>query len=99
MLIGLQGAGKTTTAGKLALNLKGKGKSPLLVAADVYRPAAIDQLEVLGETVGVPVFRAPDGTDPEEIARLGLERAKKEESGSRDHRYRWSTARRRRADG
>ncbi len=78
MLIGLQGAGKTTTAGKLALNLKGKGKSPLLVAADVYRPAAIDQLEVLGETVGVPVFRAPDGTDPEEIARLGLERAKKE---------------------
>jgi signal recognition particle subunit SRP54 len=78
MLIGLQGAGKTTTAGKLALNLKGKGKSPLLVAADVYRPAAIDQLEVLGATVGVPVFRAPDGTDPEEIARLGLERAKKE---------------------
>jgi signal recognition particle subunit SRP54 len=78
MLIGLQGAGKTTTAGKLALQLKGKGKSPLLVAADIYRPAAIEQLEVLGETVGVPVFRAPDGTDPEEIARLGLERAKKE---------------------
>jgi signal recognition particle subunit SRP54 len=78
MMIGLQGAGKTTTAGKLALHLKGKGKSPLLVAADVYRPAAIEQLEVLGETVGVPVFRAPDGTDPEEIARLGLERAKKE---------------------
>jgi len=78
MLIGLQGAGKTTTAGKLALQLKGKGKSPLLVAADIYRPAAIEQLEVLGETVGVPVFRAPDGTDPEEIARLGLERATKE---------------------
>jgi signal recognition particle subunit SRP54 len=78
MMIGLQGAGKTTTAGKLALHLKGKGKSPLLVAADVYRPAAIEQLEVLGETVGVPVFRAPDGTDPEEIARLGLERATKE---------------------
>jgi signal recognition particle subunit SRP54 len=78
MMVGLQGSGKTTTAGKLALQLKSKGKLPLLVAADVYRPAAIEQLEVLGKTVEVPVYRAPDGTDPAEIARLGLERAKKE---------------------
>ena len=72
MMVGLQGAGKTTTAGKLALQLKGQGRSPLLIAADVYRPAAIDQLEVLGETIEVPVFRAPEGTDPEEITRQGL---------------------------
>jgi signal recognition particle subunit SRP54 len=78
MMVGLQGAGKTTTAGKLALQLKGKGKSPLLVAADVYRPAAIDQLEALGKTADVLVFRAPDGTDPAQIARLALERAKNE---------------------
>lgn len=78
LMVGLQGSGKTTTAGKLALQLKGKGKSPLLVAADVYRPAAIEQLEVLGETVGVPVYRAPEGTDPVEIARQGIERARNE---------------------
>ena len=78
LMVGLQGSGKTTTAGKLTLLLKGKGKSPLLVAADIYRPAAIEQLEVLGETVGVPVYRAPEGTDPVEIARQGIERARKE---------------------
>ena len=72
MMVGLQGAGKTTTAGKLALQLKGIGKSPLLVAADVYRPAAIDQLEVLGEKIEVPVYRAPDGTDVADIATGGL---------------------------
>lgn len=72
MMVGLQGAGKTTTAGKLALQLKNKGRTPILVAADVYRPAAIDQLEVLGETIDVPVFRAPDGTDPADIAKQGL---------------------------
>lgn len=56
MLCGLQGSGKTTTAGKLALTLKGRGRNPLLVAADLQRPAAIDQLHVIGEQVGVPVF-------------------------------------------
>jgi signal recognition particle subunit SRP54 len=68
MLVGLQGAGKTTTAGKLALSLKKKGKKPLLVAADVYRPAAIKQLEVLGSQIGVPVF-SQGQTDPVMIAR------------------------------
>ena len=56
MLVGLQGAGKTTTAGKLAHLLKRQGKRPLMVAADIYRPAAIKQLEVLGEQLEIPVF-------------------------------------------
>jgi signal recognition particle subunit SRP54 len=68
MLVGLQGAGKTTTAGKLALSLKKKGRKPMLVAADIYRPAAIQQLEVLGNQVGVPVF-SQGAIDPVLIAR------------------------------
>src|SRR4051812_36765772 len=56
MMCGLQGSGKTTTCGKLALYLKGKGKNPLLVAADLQRPAAIDQLSTLGQQIDVPVF-------------------------------------------
>lgn len=59
MLVGLQGAGKTTTAGKLALMFKKKGHRPMLAACDVYRPAAIKQLEVLGEQTDVPVYRMP----------------------------------------
>lgn len=75
MLVGLQGTGKTTTVGKLAFNLKKKKKSPLLVAADVYRPAAITQLQVLGEQVGVPVFSLGNEVSPVEIARQSLEKA------------------------
>ena len=75
MLVGLQGTGKTTTVGKLAYNLKKKKKSPLLVAADVYRPAAITQLQVLGEQVGVPVFSLGNEVSPVEIARQSLEKA------------------------
>src|SRR5262245_40199026 len=56
MLCGLQGQGKTTTAGKLALTLRAQGRKPLLVAADLQRPAAVDQLQVLGEQIGVPVY-------------------------------------------
>ncbi|HSM56367.1 MAG TPA: signal recognition particle receptor subunit alpha, partial [Candidatus Sulfomarinibacteraceae bacterium] len=56
MLVGLQGSGKTTTAAKLALNMRRDGRRPLLVAADVYRPAAIDQLETLGKQLDVPVY-------------------------------------------
>ena len=56
MMTGLQGAGKTTHAGKIAASFKQKGKNPLLVACDVYRPAAIDQLKIVGESIGVPVF-------------------------------------------
>ena len=67
MLVGLQGSGKTTAASKLAYRLKEQGHSPLLVAADVYRPAAVDQLESLGEDIGVKVYRG-DGKDPVNIA-------------------------------
>ncbi len=72
MMVGLQGAGKTTMSGKIARMLKEKGRKPLLAAADVYRPAAIDQLCVLGESIDVPVHRAPDGTDPVEICREAM---------------------------
>lgn len=75
MLVGLQGAGKTTTVGKLAANLKKHHKKPLLVAGDIYRPAAITQLQVLGEQVGVPVFALGDQVSPVQIAREALEKA------------------------
>lgn len=75
MLVGLQGAGKTTTAGKLALMLKKKGHRPLLVAGDVYRPAAVKQLEVLGEQTGVPVYKK-EGDSPVQIAKSATEYAK-----------------------
>ena len=77
MLVGLQGAGKTTTAGKLSLMLKNKkGRKPLLVACDVYRPAAIKQLEVLGEQTDVPVYRMPPNVDPVHIAQYAIDTAK-----------------------
>lgn len=78
MLMGLQGSGKTTTAAKLANFYKEKGRRPLLVAADVYRPAAIDQLKVLGERIGVPVFSLGADADPVEIARQALVHADRE---------------------
>ena len=77
MMCGLQGAGKTTHSGKLAAMYKKKGKNPLLVACDVYRPAAIDQLHVVGEQVGVPVFSMGSNISPVEIAKAGVEHAKK----------------------
>ena len=77
MMVGLQGAGKTTHTGKLALHLKKKGKNPLLVACDVYRPAAVDQLKIVGDNVGVPVFSMGTGTNPVKIAKAGVEHAKK----------------------
>jgi signal recognition particle subunit SRP54 len=76
LLAGLQGSGKTTFAGKLARWLKEKGKRTLLVSADVYRPAAIDQLERVAGQAGVGFWRAPDGTPPVEIARQGFEQAR-----------------------
>ena len=77
MMVGLQGAGKTTHAGKIAAMYKGKGKHPLLVACDVYRPAAVDQLTIVGQTVGVPVFSMGTKISPVEIAKAGVEHAKK----------------------
>ena len=73
MLVGLQGGGKTTTAGKLALYYKKQGKQPLLVGADVYRPAAIKQLELLAEQISVPFFSLGEGNSPVAIAREAVE--------------------------
>jgi signal recognition particle subunit SRP54 len=76
MMVGLQGSGKTTTAAKLAVRLRKEGHRPLLVAADVYRPAAVDQLVQLGDQVGVEVHTRPVGTPALEVARSGLEVAR-----------------------
>ena len=76
MMVGLQGSGKTTTAAKLAVRLRKDGKKPLLVAADVYRPAAVDQLVQLGDQIGVEVHTRPVGTPALEVARSGLEVAR-----------------------
>lgn len=81
MLVGLQGAGKTTACAKLASNLKRQGHSPLLVAGDVYRPAAIDQLKVLGDTISVPVFSMGADQSPVAIAKGAVAHA---ESRGRD---------------
>jgi len=77
LIAGLQGSGKTTFSGKLANYLKSvKGKSPLLVAADVYRPAAVDQLKVLGAQIGIDVYAEPENKDPKKIAEAALQFAK-----------------------
>jgi len=75
MLVGLQGTGKTTTAGKLAAWLKQTGKQPMLAACDVYRPAAIDQLEIVGKAVNTPVYVNRDTNDPEQIASEAVKEA------------------------
>ena len=77
MMTGLQGAGKTTTAGKLAKMFKSKGRRPLLVACDVYRPAAIQQLQVVGGKVDVPVFTIDGNKNPVDISKKAIEHAKK----------------------
>jgi signal recognition particle subunit SRP54 len=77
LIAGLQGSGKTTFSGKLASYLKRQGRSVLLTACDIYRPAAIDQLKVLGEQVGVEVYAEPDNKDAVKIARAAIEHAKK----------------------
>ena len=77
MLVGLQGSGKTTTAAKLALKLQKESRPTRLIAADVYRPAAIDQLETLGSQLGVPVYSERDSKDVVKIARQGLDQARR----------------------
>lgn len=76
LLCGLQGSGKTTTCAKLAKWLISQGKKPMMAACDIQRPAAIKQLQILGEQIEVPVYAKTDGTKPEQIAREALERAK-----------------------
>jgi signal recognition particle subunit SRP54 len=75
MLVGLQGSGKTTTAGKLALHLRQQGRTPFLVPADVYRPAAIDQLRKLGSQLAIPVYDSDQKLKPEEICQDALSKA------------------------
>jgi len=75
LMVGLQGSGKTTSSAKIALYLKGQGKRPILAAADIYRPAAIKQLQVLGEKTGIPVFSLGDQVSPVEIAKQALAEA------------------------
>ena len=77
MMVGLQGSGKTTTAAKLALKLKGESRATRLIACDVYRPAAIDQLETLGKQLDVPVYSDRSTTDVVKIAKAGLDQAKR----------------------
>src|SRR5690606_22012038 len=77
LIAGLQGSGKTTFSGKLAAYLRKQGRSVLLAACDIYRPAAIDQLKVLGQQVGVDVYAEPDNRDAVKIAKAALEYAKK----------------------
>lgn len=77
LMVGLQGTGKTTTCGKLANYLKKNGKKPMLAACDIYRPAAIDQLEVVGKTTDTPVFTMRDCKQPEKIALAAMEEAQK----------------------
>src|ERR1700722_1976347 len=77
MMVGLQGSGKTTTAAKLARKLKAEGRVTRLVAADVYRPAAVDQLETLGAQLGVPIYAGRGTADVVRIAKRGIEEAKK----------------------
>lgn len=76
LMVGLNGAGKTTTSGKLAGMLRKQGKNPLLVACDVYRPAAIKQLQVVGNQLGIPVFTVENSMNPVDIARKALEHAR-----------------------
>jgi len=76
MMVGLQGSGKTTTTGKLANMLRKEGKRPLLVACDVYRPAAVKQLQVVGGQLNIPVFEMGTNTDPVEIAKKAVDHAK-----------------------
>jgi signal recognition particle subunit SRP54 len=78
MMVGLQGSGKTTTAAKLARKLKGEGRQVRMIAGDVYRPAAIDQLETLGGELGIPVFADRSTQDVVKIARAGLEQSRRE---------------------
>ncbi len=80
MMVGLQGAGKTTTAAKLAGKYKEKGKNPLLVACDIYRPAAIKQLQINGEKQGIEVFSMGDKNSPVDIAKAAIEHAMKQDN-------------------
>ena len=93
MLVGLQGAGKTTMCGKLALELRKNNKKPLLVACDIYRPAAIKQLQVVGKQIDIPVFSMGDKISPVDIAKAAIKQGREE---CNYYRYCWTSSYRRR---
>ncbi len=97
LMAGLQGSGKTTNSAKLARWFKSQGRNPLLVGADLQRPAAVEQLRTLGSQVDVPVFSEP--TDPVSVARAGVAEARRRRSRRRHRRHRRPAGHRRRADG
>ena len=97
MMVGLQGSGKTTTVGKLALHLRTNHKRPLLVAADVYRPAAIEQLKVLGERLDMPVYAEPGGNAARDL-RAGHARGRRDRPRRHHLRHRRPAGHRRAAD-
>lgn len=92
LMSGLQGSGKTTFSGKLANMLKSKkAKNPLLVADDIYRPAAIEQLKILGEQIGVPVYAEEENKNPVQIAENAIKFAKQNNNDLCHHRYSWTS--------
>ncbi len=98
MLCGLQGSGKTTTCGKLGRLINERGRKPLLVAADLQRPAAIEQLHVIGEQLGLPVYAEPGATDPVAVCQNAVKQAKTVGAERRDSRHGRPAAHRRRVD-
>ena len=96
MMVGLQGSGKTTTAAKLARKLKLEGRQTRLIACDVYRPAAIDQLETLGQQLDIPVYADRSTQDVVKIAKDGIEQARRARDRVVHRRYRRPVADRRR---
>ena len=92
MLVGLQGSGKTTTAAKLAAHLRKQGKRPLMVPADVYRPAAVDQLRKLGLQIDVPVYPTEKGQTPDEICQDAVATAGAQGADVPDSRYSGTTS-------
>ena len=97
MLVGLQGSGKTTTVGKLARFLEKQHKRPLLVAADIYRPAAVEQLKILGEQLDIPVFSEPGGKPPD-ICERAVQRRRRARARRHHLRHRRPPRHRRAAD-
>ena len=89
MLCGLQGSGKTTTCGKLSQLLLEEDIKPMLVAADLQRPAAIDQLHVIGKQLGVPVYSDPGNTNPVKVCQAGVAKAEQEGARVTHFGHRW----------
>ena len=98
MMVGLQGTGKTTNTAKLALRLRGEGKKPLMIAADTYRPAAVQQLVTLAKQINIPYYEEGVSDSPPNIVKRGLKTRQRAGPRYRAHRYRGPPANRRHQD-